>query len=184
MSSPSLVEQQNLMIAAVEELFDEVESEVKFPDGRVVKINAAKVKDLKQITLFVQTFVASFDPAELLKMLAMVSRKQEEKLREGESPYLLDTEQMVRDVTGEMSIIMDMIHRGLEAIGQFVPVFTDLTVEEFEELELDDAAVIAFAVFGRNYHFFTRQVLPVVRACLGQHLKNPGKKKKQQSDAS
>lgn len=184
MDKPTPVESQNIMIAAVEELFDEVESTVTLTDGRKVEIRAAKVKNIRQITEFIQRFVMNFEPDALVSMLGMVSRKQEAKLREGESPYLLDTAQMVKDVAGETSLVLQVVNHGLEALQEFVPMFTDMEAAEFEELDLDDAAVVAFAVFGRNYHFFTRRVLPVLRGSIVQRSQQAGKARKPKSAES
>lgn len=174
--STSVHEQQNVLIAAANELFDSADATVTLPSGVEVTVKNAKVKHLKQITQYIQEFVSSFDPQEILTILAAVSRRQEARINAGDSPYTMDTDSMVKEVVGEASLLMRVMNAGVDTFTLLAPLFTSLSREEFEDLDIDEGALVIFGVFGRNYHFFTRQVLPVIRACLAQRMQAAPKK--------
>lgn len=183
--SQAQVKQQNHLLAAVDELFANTQSTVTLRSGQVVQIYPAKVKHLRSIVDYVSEFVGGFQESELVQLIAKVSKRQEQAIDAGESPYTLDTESIVKEVAGEADLIMRLVQSGVEALPKYVTLFSDMTVEQFEDLELDEAAVIGFAIFGRNYHFFTQQALPVIlgsigrlRAMTSQSPKNSAQEKK------
>ena len=176
MSEASPVESQNAMMSAADELFEGSYDAVTFADGREVVIKAAKVKHLRQITLFVQTFIQEFQPEELVSLLSRVSARQQAMIAEGSSPYALNTSELVKDVAGEASLFLRIVSTGIDAFAKLVPMFSEISCDEFEELDLDDAAVLIFGVFGRNYHFFIQRVLPVIQGCIAQRITQPSPK--------
>lgn len=170
MNTSNPVEAQNAMMSAADELFDGSYDFVVLSDSRKVAIRAAKVKHLRQITEFVQTFIQNFEPEELVTLLKRVSERQQHLIAEGSSPYSLDTSGIVKEVAGEASLLLRIISTGIEAFAKLAPIFSEVTSEEFEDLELDDAALLVFGIFGRNYHFFTQRVLPVIQGSIAQRV--------------
>lgn len=170
MNESSPVESQNAMMSAADELFEGSHDAVTLADGRQVAIKAAKVKHLRQITGFVQTFIQEFQPEELVSLLSRVSARQQTLIAEGSSPYTLNTSELVKDVAGEASLFLRIVSTGIDAFAKLVPLFSEISSEEFEELDLDDAAVLIFGVFGRNYHFFIQRVLPVIQGSIAQRI--------------
>lgn len=168
MKESTPVERENAMMSAADELFDGSHDVVKLQDGREVPIKPAKVKHLRQITEFVQEFVNTFNSEELVRLLSGVSQMQQEKIAEGSSAYSLNTGELVQKVAGDASLILRIFNSGVDAFSKLVPLFSDLSLEEFEDLELDDAALLVFGIFGRNYHFFTQRVLPVIQGSIAQ----------------
>lgn len=168
MTASNPVESQNAMMAAADDLFDGSYDTVTLSNDRVVAIKAAKVKHLRQITEFVQTFIQNFEAEELVGILQRVSERQQRLLAEGSSAYSLNTSALVKEVAGEASLLLRVITTGIEAFSKLAPIFSEITEEEFEELDLDDAAVLVFGIFGRNYHFFIQRVLPVIQGSIVQ----------------
>lgn len=166
MKASNPVETQNAMMSAADELFDGSYDVVILSDSRKVAIKAAKVKHLRQVTEFVQTFIQNFEPEELVTLLQRVSERQQDLIAGGSSPYSLNTSELVKEVAGEASLLLRIVNTGIEAFAKLAPIFSDITEEEFEDLELDDAALLVFGIFGRNYHFFTQRVLPVIQGSI------------------
>lgn len=160
------VSEQNTMLASLDELFAGAESNLTLRSGKKVEVPAAKVKQLKQITAFITDFVSSFEEKALVQLIMKVSARQEAAIEQGTSPYLLHTNEIVKELAGEAGILMSVLNGGLGQIGKVVSIFSNITEEEFDDLELDEAGVLLFAIFGRNYSFFTHQVLPVIRVCI------------------
>lgn len=175
MNANSQVEAQNELMAAVDELFANQSSTITLISGKQVELVPAKLKQLRSITAFIQDFVGGLDDSALVQLISTVSATQQKRIAEGTDPFKLDTREIISQVAGNTSIVMQIVTQGLEAFPQYLPVFTNLTPEEVEDLTLDDLGAVVFGVFGRNYHFFTQQVLPVIRACIA-HLSRKAKK--------
>ena len=170
MTASNPVETQNAMMSAADELFDGSYDVVILSDSRKVAIKAAKVKHLRQVTEFVQTFIQNFEPEELVTLLQRVSERQQNLIAGGSSPYSLNTSELVKEVAGEASLLLRIVNTGIEAFAKLAPIFSEITEEEFEDLELDDAALLVFGIFGRNYHFFTQRVLPVIQGSIAHRM--------------
>lgn len=157
---------QMSLMAAVHELFGGESGDITLPDGKKVLFHPAKFRHLSGITALFQSFISGLTAEELDKVLKTVSLQQEEKIKAGESPFQLHTEELVKDVTGAMSLAMKMLEAAVDVLPQYVEQFTNLTSEEFGELELDDSMIVAFGVFTRNYNFFIQRLPPVIVACI------------------
>lgn len=168
MKESNPVEDTNAMLSAMDELFEGTHDTVTLSTGREIPIKPAKVKHLRQITQFVQDFVNQFEGQELLTLLSGVSQIQQQKISEGVSPYSLNTGEVVKQVAGHASLLLRIFQSGVDSFSRLAPVFSDITVEEFEDLDMDDAALVVFAIFGRNYHFFTLRVLPVIQGSIAR----------------
>lgn len=157
---------QMTLMAAVHELFGGESGDLTLPDGTQVLFHPAKFRHLSGITALFQSFVSALTDQELDRLLKTVSFEQEEKIKAGESPFSLRTEELVKDVAGTMALAMKMLEASVAVLPRYVEQFTNLTKEQFEELELDDSMIVAFGVFTRNYNFFIQRLPPVIVACI------------------
>jgi Na+-transporting methylmalonyl-CoA/oxaloacetate decarboxylase gamma subunit len=113
--------------------------------------------------------IAGFSESELHKIVSTVSAEQEAKIKAGTSPYSLDTTRMVQEAAGpDGAVYMKLLSGTLRTLPKLAPMFTDLTPEEFKELDADEAMIVAFGIFQRNYAFFTQRLLPVIAAFIAQ----------------
>lgn len=156
---------QNALMQSADDLFAGTGShEITLRTGKKVVIKSAKVKQLRQITAFVQTFLAALDQSAIAGIIAKVSKHQEDAINAGTDPYKLETRQVITDLIGEGGAISQLLQLGVDELPKLIPIFTDLSIEDVDELELDEAAVVGLGIFGRNYHFFIQQVAPVILA--------------------
>lgn len=160
------VETQNTMMESLDELFAQSESFVVLSDGHTrVDIEVAKFKHLRAISSFIEEFAAGFDATGLLSLIQSVSERQEKAISDGVSPYALGTTDIVKEMAGDASLLVGLISRGLNIFPKYVGLFSSIKEEEVDEMSIEDLSLVVFAIFGRNYHFFTHQALPVIQGC-------------------
>lgn len=166
---------QHALMQAADDMFAGTGSHtIRLRSGRSVEIKSAKVKQLRQITAFVQSFLAKLDQSAIAGIIVKVSKYQEEAIKAGTDPYKLETRQLITDLIGEGGAISQLLQLGVDELPKLVPMFSDLSEEEVDDLDLDEAAQVGMAVFVRNYHFFTQQVAPVIHVFIAR-LKISGK---------
>lgn len=161
------VEATLAMLNACNELFGDVKSETKLPslgEDRVVQFKPAKFKHLEQITVLFESMAAGFTNSEMVTMVKQVSAQQEAAINQGESPYKIDTQGFVSQVAENGGLVAKLMTKSLQTLPLLAPMFTDLTPEEFGELDVDEAMIVAFGIFARNYNFFTHRLPPVIAA--------------------
>lgn len=177
------VHSQNAMLQALDDLFLGVKGEsVVLPSGTRVIIHTAKVKHLREITDFVTDFLQKFTQEEIVQLIAMTTRAQEDLIKEGENPYVNFMGQ-IKTYIGGAAILAKVIKTVTDVAPRFLSLFTDMTIEDFDELELDEASMVSYAIFGRNYHFFSQKVRPAIRGCIAL-LQSQKKQENNEPDAS
>lgn len=162
-----MVEQteQNALMAAAEELFEGTSSTVKVNKGaKVVTIHPATVRRMREMSKFMEEFIQSIPEQDFFSVITAVSNQQKLAIENGESPYKVDSGELVKKSLANAGGILSVLSMALERLGPLTQIFTDLADGEFDELEIDDATSVVLGVFGRNYHFFTQTVLPQIHA--------------------
>lgn len=113
---------------------------VKIKSGRTVAINRVKVLQISRVLRLVSDFFKE------LKV---------EKV--GDLP-LLDLQ--------NPAVILNLVANYTDQTFEVVVMLTDLTQEEVNELEMDDALLIAKEVWLLNQNFFLAKILPLVSGLL------------------
>lgn len=176
------ISNQNALMAAADELFADIPSDVTLRDGTKVDIYPAKVKTIKAMTAFVQEFVNSLPAEQLTSIISTVSEAQQRAIAEGESPYAIDTRALVMKSIANIGGTLHLIEMCLERLGPLVEIFSSIKGEAFDDLELDEATLVAMAILGKNYHFFTQTVLPQTRAYIAAILRRSRKESEGSAD--
>jgi hypothetical protein len=161
------VSNQNSLLQATADLFAGMEGDTAvLSDKREVNIRTAKVKQLRDITAFIQGFLGRLEGSQVVDLIDKLSIYQQKKIAEGVSPYQMGTKEMILEIIGSANVLSVVLDAAVTELPKLLPIFSSLSAEEVDELELDDATVVAFHIFGKNYHFFSRQVLPLIRGCI------------------
>lgn len=162
-------EQEALLVAlsAVDELFVVPEGTVTVrimpededgndlePIDKEVKFKACKMKHLGPLTEMIQGMISGLADGELVKVLEYVSGEQQKKLVAGEDPYQLDTEKLVADVANSGALLSKLLGGALEILPRAITLFTNITREEWDDIDPASASVVAYGIFARNYSFF------------------------------
>jgi hypothetical protein len=170
--------QQNWLFQALDDLFSENPPSTFTLEstGKVVEIRTAKVKTLREITSLIGSYIGNYTPEELLLLIGMTAKAQEELTNEGANPFQ-QTLDKIKSFVGGAEMVARITTSGLEFGGELVPMFTNLTVDEFDELSVEEGSIVAYSIFGRNYHFFTQRVRPVVAAFIAHRARQAEKTK-------
>lgn len=152
---------------AVEELFDTHDSVVTVtitpeddegnelePYTKDVHFKACKLKHLGPLTVLMQSFLESLGDEQTVKVLEYVSEHQQKNLEEGSSPYALDTQALVREATSGVSVIGQLFAGAAKTLPQFVSLFTNLSKEELDDMDVPSVILVAYGIFARNFSFF------------------------------
>lgn len=159
------VQTTTAMLNAVHELFADTATELTLPICKLkVEFYPAKFKHIEQITLLFSALVSGLSSVELKGMMEMVSTQQEGQINAGVSPYLIDTDNLVKQASGNASLALKLLSGITGQLPELIAMFTDLTPEQFGELDVDESMIVAFHIFARNYSFFTQRLLPVIVA--------------------
>lgn len=165
-------------IKIINDLFGEGGSqEIPLRDGRVIKCRTATMKNFKSIVALVEATINGLDQNYLVKLIDKVAEKQTAIIN-GETDQPLDLVSTIREIAGQGSVVLKIVQAGADTLTKLIPMFTDLTEEQVDDLEMDELSLVAFGVLSKNYEFFIQQVLPSVLACIG-HLRTKNQKASQ-----
>jgi uncharacterized protein YkvS len=161
------------LLNAVHELFGDVASSCTLPTSNLtVNFFPAKFRHLDEITQLYSEIVSGLTNSELTSMMKEVSKRQEGLINEGVSPYLTDPTGIVQEVMANGGSLALKLVSGLTGVTpKLAAMFTDLTEEQFKDLELDEVMLVVYAIFARNYNFFTQRLLPLIAVFTVNHQK-------------
>lgn len=177
---------------AVEELFDTADSTIVVtitmeddqgndlpPEAKTVNFRAAKLKHLKALTLLITGLMDGLGNEEIVTLLNYVSNKQQENLAAGGDAYALDTASLVREATGSVSVITQLLSGAAAVLPDYVSLFTNLTKEEVENMDPTEVILVAYGIFARNFSFFIqngRQLYQALMVSVARRLQKQQKK--------
>ncbi len=125
---------------------------VTLSDGRKVEARLCKVKDIPVFVGFVGMVFAQLGVTDV----PLSDQKA--------------IEAIVTTRVNDPSFILKLISENTGKVFEVVAGFTNLSLAEVEELDIDDAVIVCQRVVEINYSFFTQRVLPVLRKTLAEKL--------------
>ncbi len=137
--------------------------------GKLVVFEQAKFKQIAAVTRLFHEMLAMIPKAEFSHLIALVVDSQTAAMAEGKSAtdMSLNASQIVQEALGENSLLLTIFASCLDILPKFIPQFCNLTADEFGDLELDEAVLVATGVVATNYGFFTRTLPPLVKTAFG-----------------
>lgn len=153
-------------------------------NGKVVEIRPAKMKQMTDVMGFFKALVSRLEPGQLGRIIEFIAKRQREAMAAGKKPTDIDLMTLLREmvdrngddaqgIEGEemvvrgietSSLFFDMLGAVLEEMPRLIPSFTNLTVAEFEEMDLAEATAVIGGIFMVNYRFFTQSLRPILLA--------------------
>jgi hypothetical protein len=185
-AQPPVAQDESALQRALETIFaDGNYGQFPLRDGRLVVVQTAKTKHLTIVTEFFKNLIGALNTDQVAGLLAIVTTAQEEAIRLTGNPKQLSLELIVAAALGVtpgdtkldyskvlgnganlMQLILGILGPALDTLGASAARFTNLTPDEYGELDLDEGAVVLLAVFMANYSFFTQTLPPVLQAFL------------------
>ena len=176
------------LAAAAQAIFANDMNSFALDDGFVVEIHPGKMRHIPAVIGFFQAILNRMDQEQLSSLISQLVKKQQEAVASGKSPLSVDMKRMAEDAlseagkaeteedaarvlvgktVGTTSLILGLLSAVIEELPNVIPAFTNLSIERYEEMTMDEAALIAGGIFLVNYRFFTQSLRPVLTAFLG-----------------
>lgn len=157
-------------VNAFRTIFDSSENIITLRDGTEVEVYEARMKHVPVLIEMFTDIVSSVDQRKFIDLIDMMVNYQKAAAGQGFDPRVLNpdnksVEDLVRDVFGGGSVLMQIVTAIFHKLPRFAGAFTNLDVDEFDaKIDLDEAILIVGAILHRNYHFFTRRLPPLLTA--------------------
>lgn len=164
------VQDSNDLIAAAYNIFEQGGSTFPLPTlKRDVTIKAARMGQIAAVMQLFRKIADSVDNTHIMSVVNAVSKVQTQHMQDGKNPRELDiaaiaATQLESEGAQTISIISIFMEVAALHLPTMAAIFSDITVEEFENLEIDEGALVSFAIFAHNYDFFTQRLLPILTA--------------------
>lgn len=148
-------------------LFESGDSNFTLPGcGKNVQVKPATMRHIGSLMQLFAEVVTNMDQNALATIIGAVSQHQQKAIAEGRDPNKLDMTpaEIVEKALGNTSVLSELSRAGMEIFPKVVSNFSNVTEDEFLDMPLDDATMVAGAIFMVNYDFFTQRLLPTLVA--------------------
>lgn len=143
---------------------------------KTITFKPAKVKEVAAITRFFGKLIASLPRDKVEQLVTIVLEVQSKSINE-QGQINLNKGLLLEKALRNNGLVLEIFAGGMDIVGSLIGILTDTTEDEFNALELEDAAIVSVGIFAVNYDFFT-QTLPLIlrSAVAGLNLKRQGSK--------
>lgn len=158
------VKAEDTLEQVVDELFSQARTTLTLRDGRVVEFKSASYKHIGKIARLFETLLSRVPAEQLGKLIDMIVGEQKNLLMAGKSvnDFDIGASGLVQEAMGNGSLLLTVFANVSDVLPQAVELFSTLGAADFDELEMDEAMLVAAGVVARNYSFFTQTVRPVL----------------------
>lgn len=162
-------EEQITLETTIERMFESGLTTYTTRAGQTVHFQQAKFKQIATVTRLFQEMLALVPREEFGNMISMIVGAQVDAMAQGRAAtdLNLNVGRIVEEAIGEKSLLLTVFASCLDILPKFVPQFCDMSAEQFDQLDLDEAVVVATGVVAVNYSFFTRTLPPLLKQALG-----------------
>lgn len=187
MSKPNVVkrpvraakEEGNNLAGAVETLFGSADAPVLLRSGKTVVVQQGKVRHLGLLLEFFNVLVSRMDRQQITTLVALYEdRKKAEEFKKKVSAALQagetlpdapeqSTESLVDKAFDRSALLLTLLNCVNDVLPKIISGMSNVTAEEFDDLDLDEGAAVAYAVFTVNYGFFSRNLPQALQLSLG-----------------
>ena len=139
------------------------------PLKKLVTIRKARVRELSKTVGFFNQLLPKIDPQKLEDLIKMVGDLETANILKGDpaGKITLTPRQMIEKFGARSTLVLDALRGAVDMIPPAVEIYTNLTAEEADALELTDALLVMTGIIGANYDFFSHSLLPTLQAVIG-----------------
>lgn len=172
------IDEHNDLIAAAFTVFEQGGSTFPLPsfgkdaDGnpkKLVTVRPARMGQIAQVMRLFREIAQTLSQSRIAEAVKIIANVQQQKIAAGEDARDLDIAAIAQkelsvDGTQKVSIVSLFMEVAAIHLPAMAGIFSDVTEEEFAALDLDEGALLCFAIFALNYDFFSRRLLPIFLA--------------------
>lgn len=148
--------------AAAQAIFARNETHFTTDDGTVVIVQQAKTRHLRYAVEFIETLAGSMDASKFHNLVLTFAEAQQKAIAEGRDPNALDTAELARAALGNASLLLTVASQMTKELPTLVAVFTNLSVEQVDDLPAEELVMVVCKVLLVNYGFFTQTLRPIL----------------------
>lgn len=154
---------------AAKALFDTAEDRIKLRDGTVVTVSVAEFRHVGLILSFFETLVTNLSRDDLIAVVKLIEdRASKDKDKPIDKP---EVDELVQQALGRSSLITKLATATFVVLPSMAEGLSDLPQGKFNTLKLDEAALVAYFIFARNWDFFSQSFAPILMQTLKARAK-------------
>lgn len=148
----------------VDELFSQARTTLTLRSGTEVVFKSASYKHIGKITRLFEQLLNRVPADKLGTLIDMIVSEQKNLLLAGKSVNDLDlgATALVKEAVGNSSLLLSVFANVSDVLPEAVEMFSTISQDAFNELEIDEAMLVAVGVVARNYSFFIQTVRPIL----------------------
>lgn len=152
--------------AIVDEMFMGSRTTATLQNGTIVTFHQAKFKQIAVVTRLFQEMLNRIPKEKFSELLGMIVDAQTLAMSEGKSntDMTVNAGILIENAIGEKSMLLTIFSTVLDMLPDFIPQFCDLSADAFNELDIDEAVLVATGVVAVNYSFFTQKLPPLLKS--------------------
>lgn len=177
--SQAIANEDSDLILAATAIFGGTKNQFTLKSGKEVVIRPAGMKETSLIVRFFQTLMNNIDPELIGGLVELIAERQKAAIIAGQDPNNIDMAalsgvELVTRTLEKANLLMEVMAVSMEQLPGLAPIFTNLTLDEYEALELDEGLLVAGGIFMLNYSFFTQKLPPLFKVFMKSWVsKNP-----------
>lgn len=143
-------------------LFAGTSTKAPLRSGREVTFLPAKMRHLNKLIEVFETALNSVSQEEFEDLINLIVDQQAAAQASGKDATDIDVAEAVRVGKYNMTLVRKMFVACTTILPQIVPLFTDLSSDEYDDLEIDEGILVPVGIIAVNYPFFTQNLLPAL----------------------
>lgn len=171
-SSPVVaVSETAALSSAAEVLFGTEDNPLELRDGRKIVVQRGKVAHVGLLLGFFTALVENMSKDDIVTLVQLI---EESRNKEAGAAAPRSVEELVGQVFGRSSLLIAVFQATFSTLSKIAAALTPLSEEDWQQLDMDEGALVAFTVFQVNYSFFSQslpQAMKVFLALVGKKLK-------------
>ncbi len=162
-SPASAVSEAQDLTNATEVLFGTTENPLELRDGRKIVVQRGKIAHVGLLLSFFSALVENMSKDDIVTLVQLI---EESKAKEAGTPIPRSVEELVGQAFGRSSLLISVFQATFSVLPKIVGALSTVTEKEWQDLDMDEGALVAFTVFQVNYSFFSQNLPQAMRVFL------------------
>lgn len=152
------------LAATASVLFEDTPDTVTLRSGKVVNIQNGKTRHVGLLLNFFNVLVSRMPREQIVTLVSLI----QERGAKGTPAEAKEVDTLVSEAFDKSSLFITLMQAVFDVLPGIIESMSNLTEDEYLNLDMDEGAAVAVAVFNLNYRFFSQNLPPVLRLFLAQ----------------
>ena len=155
------------LVSAAETLFGTADKPLVLRDGRNVLVQQGKTRHVGILLNFFNALITKLDREQIVTLVTMI-----QGAGVGGEADAKDIDSLVAKAFDKSALVLTLLHAVNDVLPEVITAMSNLSKDDFLDLDLDEGGLVAYTVFALNYDFFSRNLPAVLRVSLAQAAKS------------